>query len=67
VRFDRGSRALYATDGSNYRPIPIGLVIPRNARPGVVLDTLRNRAEAHHLTFGPDPSTHSRCTLGSRT
>jgi len=29
-----------------------------------VLDTLRNRAEAHGLTFGPDPSTHSRCTLG---
>jgi len=26
VRFDRGSRALYATDGSNYRQIPIGLL-----------------------------------------
>jgi FAD/FMN-containing dehydrogenase/Fe-S oxidoreductase len=25
---------------------------------------LRNAAEAHRLTFGPDPSTHSRCTLG---
>ena len=22
-------------------------------QPGVVLDTLRNRAEEHHLTFGP--------------
>jgi FAD/FMN-containing dehydrogenase/Fe-S oxidoreductase len=122
VRFDRGSRALYATDGSNYRQIPIGLVIPLDAedvaaavaacrkfgapilprgagtslagqscnvavvldftkrmnrileldadqrfarvQPGVVLDTLRDRAEAHQLTFGPDPSTHSRCTLG---
>ncbi|HYX53119.1 MAG TPA: hypothetical protein VE783_06690, partial [Candidatus Limnocylindrales bacterium] len=30
VRLDRGSRALYATDGSNYRQIPIGLVIPRD-------------------------------------
>ena len=28
VRFDNGSRALYATDASNYRQIPIGLVIP---------------------------------------
>ena len=28
VRFDAGSRALYATDASNYRHIPIGLVIP---------------------------------------
>ena len=28
VRFDAGSRALYATDASNYRQVPIGLVIP---------------------------------------
>ncbi len=122
VRFDAGSRALYATDGSNYREIPIGLVIPRDdedviaavaacrkytapvlargagtslagqccnvavvldftkymnrileidpqhrvarVQPGVVLDTLRNRAEVHRLTFAPDPSTHNRCTIG---
>src|SRR3954471_17264899 len=30
VRFDRGSRALYATDGSNYRQPPLGVVIPRD-------------------------------------
>ena len=30
VRFDAGCRALYATDGSNYRQIPIGVVIPRH-------------------------------------
>jgi FAD/FMN-containing dehydrogenase/Fe-S oxidoreductase len=122
VRFDRGSRALYATDGSNYRQIPIGLVIPRDApdvaaavtvcrkfdapilprgagtslagqccnvavvfdfskymnqvieldpaakfarvQPGIVLDTLRAKAETHQLTFAPDPSTHNRCTIG---
>src|SRR4029077_15799973 len=122
VRFDRGSRALYATDGSNYRQIPIGLVVPRDdqdvvatvaacrkygapvlprgagtslagqccnvavvldfskymnqileidagrkfarVQPGVVLDSLRNRAEEHQLTFAPDPSTHNRCTIG---
>ena len=29
VRFDAGSRALYATDASNYRHVPIGVVIPR--------------------------------------
>ena len=29
VRFDAGSRALYATDGSNYRQVPIGVVVPR--------------------------------------
>src|SRR6266849_5909081 len=122
VRFDRGSRALYATDGSNYRQIPIGLVVPRDdadviaavaacrkygapvlargagtslagqccnvavvldftkymnqilelnadsrfarVQPGVVLDSLRNRAETRQLTFAPDPSTHNRCTIG---
>ncbi len=31
VRFDRGSRALYTTDGSNYRQVPIGVVLPRDA------------------------------------
>ena len=31
VRFDDGSRALYAADASNYRQIPIGLVVPRDA------------------------------------
>jgi len=30
VRFDRGSRALYATDGSNYRQVPIGVIVPRD-------------------------------------
>ncbi|KUJ69878.1 dimethylmenaquinone methyltransferase [Streptomyces albus subsp. albus] len=33
-------------------------------QPGVVLDALRSAAGAYDLTFGPDPSTHSRCTLG---
>lgn len=30
VRFDAGSRALYATDGSNYRQPPVGVVVPRS-------------------------------------
>ncbi|WP_437090141.1 FAD-binding and (Fe-S)-binding domain-containing protein [Streptomyces hundungensis] len=33
-------------------------------QPGVVLDVLRDAVAPHRLTFGPDPSTHSRCTLG---
>ncbi|HTS76390.1 MAG TPA: FAD-linked oxidase C-terminal domain-containing protein [Bryobacteraceae bacterium] len=122
VRFDDGSRALYATDGSNYRQVPIGVVIPRTVddvvatvaqcrhygapilargggtslagqccnvavvmdftkylnklieldpekkrarvQPGIVLDWLRQAAEKHHLTFGPDPATHNHNTLG---
>jgi FAD/FMN-containing dehydrogenase/Fe-S oxidoreductase len=30
VRFDAGTRALYAADASNYRQIPIGVVIPQS-------------------------------------
>src|SRR5206468_2209224 len=33
-------------------------------QPGVILDDLRNAAEKYHLTFGPDPATHDRCTIG---
>jgi FAD/FMN-containing dehydrogenase/Fe-S oxidoreductase len=122
VRFTDGDRALYSTDASNYRQIPIGIVLPLDAEdvvetvavcrelgapvvsrggatdlagatcnaavvmdmskymnhvveinwnerwaivePGTVLDDLRNRAEERHLTFGPDPATHERNTLG---
>ncbi|HKJ25215.1 MAG TPA: FAD-binding and (Fe-S)-binding domain-containing protein, partial [Myxococcota bacterium] len=122
VRFDDGARALYATDASNYRQVPIGVVLPRHAgdveravaicdahdaailprgggtslagqccnvavvldfsrhmnrvleidpeartarvEPGCVLDHLLRAAAPHGLTFGPDPSTASRCTLG---
>ncbi|MGR4882784.1 FAD-binding and (Fe-S)-binding domain-containing protein [Streptomyces sp. LARHCF249] len=33
-------------------------------QPGLVLDRLREAVRPYGLTFGPDPSTHSRCTLG---
>ncbi|MFD2419552.1 FAD-binding and (Fe-S)-binding domain-containing protein, partial [Amycolatopsis pigmentata] len=32
--------------------------------PGTVLDDLQAAAAPHGLRFGPDPSTHSRCTIG---
>ncbi|AZQ39820.1 FAD-binding oxidoreductase [Streptomyces cyaneochromogenes] len=40
--------------------------VTRTARveAGVILDALRSAAALHGLTFGPDPSSHSRCTLG---
>ena len=31
VRFDNGARAAYAYDASNYRQVPIGVVLPRSA------------------------------------
>ncbi len=42
VRFDVGSRALYATDGSNYCQVPIGVVIPKDAE-----DVLETMAACH--------------------
>lgn len=119
---DAATLALYTTDASNYRHVPLGVVLPetvddvvaavaaarergapvvargggtsvagnscgpgivvdtsrhvhgvrwldpdaRLARvaPGTVLDDLQALAALHGLRFGPDPSTHSRCTLG---
>ena len=39
VRFDAGSRATYSTDASNYRQVPIGVVLPKNEND--VLETVR--------------------------
>ncbi|MGI9062780.1 MAG: FAD-binding and (Fe-S)-binding domain-containing protein [Pseudonocardiaceae bacterium] len=122
VGTDAGTRALYATDASNYRVPPRAVVLPRcvddvaavvslcreqgvpltargagtsvagnaigpgvvldfsrhldavldvdagsrtaRVQPGVVLDALQAAAAPHGLRFGPDPSTHARCTLG---
>jgi FAD/FMN-containing dehydrogenase len=122
VRFDRRTRARYATDASNFRHVPVGVVIPRSVddviatiaccrergvavlsrgagtslagqgcnaavvidfsvhlghvieidverrlarvQAGCVLDVLREAARAHGLTFGPDPVTRDRCTIG---
>ena len=34
VRFDPGSRGAYSTDASNYRQVPIGVVVPRTVEAG---------------------------------
>ncbi len=122
VRFGTGDRALYSTDSSNYRQIPIGVVVPKHVEDmlavqrvcheygapltnrgggtslsgettnvavimdsskyvnrvlevnpdeqyawvevGTINDVLREQAKQYGLDFGPDPSTHSRCTIG---
>ena len=35
VRFDAGSRGAYSTDASNYRQVPVGVVVPRTVEAGV--------------------------------
>ncbi len=122
LNFSDAGRALYTSDASNYRQVPLGVVYPRSTEdirtvsqvcnkhqrpllmrgagtsqngqcvniaiildcsrylnrvleintdtqtalvePGVVCDQLKAEAEKSGLTFGPDPATHSRCTLG---
>jgi FAD/FMN-containing dehydrogenase/Fe-S oxidoreductase len=123
VRFNTVAKALYATDASNYRQVPIGVVIPRTledivaihrachafgapivnrgggtslsgetvnfavvidnskylteigdadpgtqtvtCQPGVINEQLNEKVGGQiGMIFGPDPSTHSRCTIG---
>ena len=122
IDFSDAGIALYTSDASNYRQVPLGVVFPHTIEdivtttkvcaqhnvpvlmrgagtsqngqtvnnaiiidcserlnrvleidpgnrtaliePGVVCDSLKAAAEAHGLTWGPDPATHSRCTLG---
>jgi len=56
VRFDAASRALYATDASNYRHIPIGLVIPRDEQDVIVAVALCRKHNAPILTRGAGTS-----------
>jgi FAD/FMN-containing dehydrogenase/Fe-S oxidoreductase len=122
VRFDKLSRALYATDASNFRQPPIGVVIPKTlddvvathaacrahgapvvprgtgtslsgetvnyavvidvskyltfigdpdtesktvvVEPGAINEHVNEHTGKWNLIFGPDPSTHSYCTIG---
>jgi FAD/FMN-containing dehydrogenase len=61
VRFDRGSRALYATDGSNYRQIPIGLVVPRHAEDVVAAVAACRNYGAPVLARGAGTSLAGQC------
>ena len=61
VSFDRGSRALYATDGSNYRQIPIGIVLPRDADDVLATVALCHEFGAPLLCRGAGTSLAGQC------
>ncbi|MGA9900593.1 MAG: FAD-binding and (Fe-S)-binding domain-containing protein [Terriglobales bacterium] len=61
VRFDAGSRALYATDGSNYRQVPIGVVIPRDKEDVLATVTLCREHRAPLLARGGGTSLAGQC------
>ena len=62
MRFDAGTLGAYSTDGSNYRQVPLGVVIPRN--PDAAAAAVRVCAEhrAPLLSRGGGTSLAGECT-----
>src|SRR5438270_2360541 len=61
VRFDPGSRALYATDGSNYRQVPIGVVVPKSLDDVIATVEAARRHGAPVLSRGGGTSLGGQC------
>ncbi len=61
VRFDTGSRALYATDASNYRQVPLGVVVPRDAADMIAAVDIARRHRAPILGRGAGTSLAGQC------
>ena len=61
MRFAAGDRALYATDGSNYRQVPIGVVIPRTIDDVVAAVRLCREHGAPILSRGGGTSLAGQC------
>lgn len=61
VRFDVGSRALYATDASNYRQVPIGVVVPRTVDDVVATVEACRRHDVPLLSRGGGTSLCGQC------
>ena len=61
VRCDEGSRALYATDSSNYRQVPIGIVCPRDTDDVVAAVAACREFGAPVLSRGAGTSLAGQC------
>jgi FAD/FMN-containing dehydrogenase/Fe-S oxidoreductase len=62
VRFDPGSRAVYATAASNYRHVPIGVVVPRATEDVVRTVAACRRHGAPVLPRGGGTSLAGQCS-----
>ncbi|MFI5798628.1 FAD-binding and (Fe-S)-binding domain-containing protein [Streptomyces sp. NPDC051677] len=62
VRFDAGSRGAYATDGSNYRQVPIGVVAPRSVEAAAQAVRVCARFDAPVLSRGGGTSLAGQST-----
>jgi FAD/FMN-containing dehydrogenase/Fe-S oxidoreductase len=61
VRFDAASKAAYSTDSSNYRHIPIGLVIPRDEADVIATVAICRSFNAPILSRGGGTSLAGQC------
>ncbi len=61
VRFDRGSLGLYSLDGSNYRQVPIGVVIPRTVEDVIAAVRVSREHGAPILSRGAGTSLAGQC------
>ncbi len=61
VRFDEGSKALYATDGSNYRQVPIGVVLPKTEQDIINTVAVCRKYHAPLLSRGGGTSLTGAC------
>ncbi len=62
VRFDPGSRGAYATDASNFRQIPVGVVVPRTVEAAVETVAVCQEHGAPVLSRGGGTSLAGQCT-----
>src|ERR1700735_4419442 len=65
IRFDAGARALYSTDGSNYRQVPIGVVLPRDVDDVLATVALCRQFGAPLLCRGGATSLAGQCCNGA--
>ncbi|SEG96859.1 FAD/FMN-containing dehydrogenase [Nonomuraea solani] len=61
VRFDTGSRAAYARDASNYRQVPIGVVVPRSLEAGAAAVAVCRARDVPVLSRGGGTSLNGQC------
>src|SRR5690349_22618020 len=61
VRFDAGSKALYAADASNYRQVPIGVVIPKSREDVIATVAACRKYGAPVLSRGGGTSLAGQC------
>jgi FAD/FMN-containing dehydrogenase/Fe-S oxidoreductase len=61
VRFDDGSRAMYSVDSSNYRQVPIGVVVPKSVEDVIQTVAACRKFDVPLLSRGGGTSLAGQC------